>query len=163
MSDTAALFAHLVRDLCGLWLDAHTLPLDERITATYRGLGLVVASAAALPVLPGRAPGLASPMLVDWPGLGAYEAYWRETDDGPVPMQASQTVEVVFQQLWAGLEQHDAGDVEKAVGTWGAGFEALWGPAALELLGVLQPAVLGYRADVRASFRPARREASPLV
>ena len=104
MHRVPALFAQLVRDLCSTMLDASQLPLEQRLVATWHGLGVVVATGAALPVVPGRPPRPGSSPLTDWPGLGSFEAYWRETEEGPIPMRASETLQFVFQQLWAGLE-----------------------------------------------------------
>lgn len=159
--DATSLFAELVRDLCEVLLVGQELSLEERVFAVYRGLGLVVASAGSLPVLAGPVPPLGPPRLLDWPGLGSFEDYWRESDDGPLPMKVSQTLEVVFQQLHAGLEAWEEGRAERAVGLWGAGFDGVWGPAALEVLTRLQPAVAGYRRDrLRAEQKACRGPAS---
>lgn len=157
------LFAHLVRDFCASLLDATDSSLEDRVVAVWRGLGVILATAPALPVVPGELPRFSSSPLTDWPGLGSFEDYWRETPDGPVPMRLSDTLHVVVQQLWAGLETFESGEPELAAGRWGAGFATTWGPASLEVLGVLHEPVLAYRADRLASQRPAKRSASPLV
>jgi hypothetical protein len=156
------LFAHLVRDLCSTMLEAEERSLEDRVTSVWRALGAVVATGAALPVVAGTAPPFGSSPLTNWPGLGSFEAYWRETEEGPLPMRASDTLVFVFQQLWCGLEAFESGEEERAAGIWGAGFETSWGPAAMEVLGVLHTAVVGYRTDRRRAVR-TQRSASPLV
>jgi hypothetical protein len=156
------LFAHLVRELAATLLDGHTLSLEDRVGAVSKGLGVVLATAPALPCVPGETPPFGSSPLTEWPGFGSFEDYWRETDEGPVPMRLTDTLTFVFQQLWTGLEHYEAGETERAAGTWGAGYASTWGPASLELITQLHPRVVGYRSD-RMAVRRGPRRAAPLV
>ncbi len=135
--------------------------LEERVFGLHRALGSLLAHAGTLPLIQGEAPPVGRSPLSDWPGMGSFERYWRETAEGPIPMELSATLDAIFQQLWAGLERYEAGDVAGAAAVWGAGFETLWGAAALEALGVLQRALIGYRAEHRPRRRSSRR--APLV
>lgn len=158
-----ALFADLTRDFCGGLLDGMDAPLEDRVGRVVQTLGPVVATGAALPIVPGTLPAFRSSMLEGWPGLGTYEDYWRESPEGPVPMRLSETLKVVHQQLWAGLEQWESGELERAVGTWSLGYEQTWGPAGLEVLGQLHPAFVGYRQDRRQRARRPTRPGASLV
>jgi hypothetical protein len=167
--DAREVFAELCRDFCATVLDLaeQAIPLQDRVITVDASLAQVVAAGFALPVEAGTPPiDPAHPLDLDaWPGFGSFEAYWTVGElaepANPIPCRLSETLYFVFGQLWAGLEAWEAGDAERAVGVWGAGFETTWGPAAVELLHALHPVVAGYRGDARRSMGARTRRAAP--